>query len=252
MLNDLHSIVKNYLKYKTSFENGRVGNPFYTENENILWERYFLGIVSQSHSPDAIRRYYTKALGTMIDFMDFVRGVYYGQSKLRVLYLEAIFENDAYAALWLLMSARPVVKHDKFLIDRVINNCKNDSDAYKIISKLGINYCYLIKFITIDHTLSEMVVEEVLLLLRKKSNLNIYIAHLAGSFDSVIYECKCKCNHNKELFINIIKDLEYDRTSIFRNIHKMVNYIKQYGSRDVIDFFINHISSILSARVIQD
>lgn len=92
MLDDMHSIVKNYLKQRTSFENGCIGNPFYVNNGQIFWDRYFLGIISQSHDPSAIRIHYKKALGTMIDFMDFVREVYYGQSKLRVLYLQAIFE----------------------------------------------------------------------------------------------------------------------------------------------------------------
>jgi hypothetical protein len=249
MLDDLYKIVKSYLKQRTSFENGCIGNPFYVDNKQILWERYFLGIVSKSHDPNVLRRYYTKALGEMIDSMEFAREVYYGQSKLRVPYLKAIFEIDKATALQLLMSLKHNFKCDKFLIDTVVENCKNDSDAYRIISKLGISYCYLIKFNAVEFMFSEMVNEEILLLLRYRSNLNTYIAHLAGSFDGI---CKCDCKCVSELLISMIKDLEYDRTSIFRNIHKMVNYIKQYGSRDVVDFFINHISSILSARVIED
>lgn len=226
MLDDLHELVKTYLKHSTPYLNGFIGNPFCDKNNF-----YYKGIVVGKHNPNVLMNCLSE-IGYPIMF---VRWIYESIGEKSWIYTVVLMKLSKKLAYNLLHYRIYDDKYDDYITKMAIQHREDDFDVFKIIWNRGPEYCYLLNFDT-EFTYGSQSSLDII-------NKNMRVAINSNEFINRLQEVLAVDNGRDDN--PLLKDLIDELTADFVKIHDIMRYIKKYGNKRIGEYFVNKVRSLI-------
>lgn len=228
MLEDLHKLVKTYLKHSTPYLNGLIGNPFCIK-DNF----YYKGIVVGKHNPNVLINCLSE-IGNPNPIM-FVRWIYESIGEKSWKYTVVLMKLSKKLVYSLLHYRIYDVKRDDHIVNMAIYYHEDDFDVFKIIWNKGPKYCYLLNFDT-GFTYGSQSALDIM-------NEGMRVAINSDEFINRLQEVLVIDNGREDNLL--LKDLIDELTADFVKIYDIMRHIKKYGNKRTGQYFVNKVRSLI-------